>query len=694
MRVARSWPQREANAGPRRAPWSPGLSVLIPDRARPDLLETCLPALMDALGAVDEPWEVWVSSSDAAPDRYAALRARFPAVRWLHSPRPLGFSGALARGLPRLRHDHTYLLNNDMRLEADALREVLLARADDVFAVASQIHMADPTARREETGLTALCRFGAPSQLYDAWPGTDPALRAHLYAGGGASLFRTAALRRYAAASRIYEPAYWEDVEWGVRAWQEGWRVLFCPRSQAWHAHRSTMRDVFGQAETERLFRRNNHWFDLRHAPLTQVGTALDRVVRSDVASSHDARGWRFAHSMLASRWRQRHAALPSGWFQSALPLRVGWGRAIGARPRVLVVSPFALLPTNHGGARRTLELLRELSERFELALVCDEGDRFPHGFEVEFEPLLSLWILLHGRADAPAAESWPRRAERHAWQGLSAAVHQARALFQPQHVVVSHAELLDLAQGRAGGERWWIDLHDVPDMISEERRWFASALARFDAALACSVEDLAQLPAAAPSHLLENGARLRPDLPPSPSSPPTLLFVGSLRYPPNQRGLQAFLDTAWGPLRQRFPALRLQLAGIEADDAKARLRGIDDAVLCLGHHDDLGPIYAAATLCLNPLTAIRGSALKAIEALAAGRMCVSTREGARGLTHLELPGLQLTDSVAAMAAAIGELLDDASQRHRRERFDAKRLAAFAWSARAKQLGDWLDPRA
>jgi GT2 family glycosyltransferase/glycosyltransferase involved in cell wall biosynthesis len=678
--------------------WRPGLSVVLPDRDRPDLLDSTLPALQAALARIDEPSEVWISTSAAATTRYAALRQRYPAFHWLHAAEPLGFSAAIARALPRLRHDHAYLLNSDMRLHPHALREVLAQRGARVFAVASQIHHEQASARREETGLTALTRFAGPSQLYDAWPGEDPTPREHLYAGGGASLFRTAALRRFAAASAVYEPVYWEDVEWGLRAWREGWRVLFCPTSLAWHGHRSTVRKVFDAAEIDRLFARNGRWFDLRHADGEALGSALDRVVCADPRSRAEARGLRFAAGTLAMRWRRRHAPAPEAWFLRRDSLQLGYGRRRGGKPRLLLISPFALLPTSHGSARRSIELLRGLAARFDLALLSDEATLYPPGHEPALAELCVLWLRVQGRDTEVDGETWPQRAARHAWTGLRSGLAEARRQFAPETVLVAHAELLDLGSERQPGERWLIDLHDVPALADDEDNWFRRGLAAFDAAIATSADDHAALRelVADPRRAwrIDNGATLRPQLPPSPSSPPGLLFVGGLRYPPNRDGLLAFLERVWPRLRGQIPDLRLCLAGVAPDELETL--GITDGagIDALGNIDDLGPQYAAASLCLNPLRGIRGSALKAIEALAAGRVCVSTRDGARGLLDGGFAGLRVVEQVADMTDAILDLLADPGRRHALERFDAARLDAWSWPARAAALADHLDASA
>src|SRR5229473_1384230 len=139
---------------PRRAPArftapASGVTVLIPERANAALLGECLQSVARAVASVVEPVQILVVVNGSPRADYAELEARHPRVEWIFDGRPLGFSGAVRRGVKSARHGWVYLLNNDMCLEPDALAEVLRWRAPSVFAVASQIFFKDTTCWRE-----------------------------------------------------------------------------------------------------------------------------------------------------------------------------------------------------------------------------------------------------------------------------------------------------------------------------------------------------------------------------------------------------------------------------------------------------------------------------------------------------------------------------------------------------------------
>ena len=106
------------------SPWRPGVTVIIPERDAPEMLARALASLDIALAAIDEPRQVIVVANGAPRAAYGPVAARFPAVEWVYVDAPLGFAGAIERGLQRARYDGTYLMNNDMTLDPRAIAEL------------------------------------------------------------------------------------------------------------------------------------------------------------------------------------------------------------------------------------------------------------------------------------------------------------------------------------------------------------------------------------------------------------------------------------------------------------------------------------------------------------------------------------------------------------------------------------------
>ena len=131
-------------------------------------------------------------------------------------------------------------------------------------------------------------------------------------------------------------------------------------------------------------------------------------------------------------------------------------------RTRILFVTPFAVFPPRHGGARRVAELVRGHKAWGDVALVSDEASLYDARSFADFDGLCDVRLVQRGDAAASAARDIGARTREHCHPSLMAAVHAAVSDFKPQIVVVEHAELAPLVRERARGPRWILDLHDA----------------------------------------------------------------------------------------------------------------------------------------------------------------------------------------------------------------------------------------
>lgn len=668
-----------------------GITILIPERGTPDLLAETLAAALVAAARVDAPVQVVVVVNGAAEADYAGLRERWPTVEWQFHARALGYNGAVVAGLREARHAWTYLLNSDMRLDPDALVALLPYRLPHVFAVSSQIFFVDPRRRREETGWSDHHWNPDQPEVYERTPGPGRLARGTLYPGGGSSLCRTAPLRRYARGSRDYSPFYWEDADWGVRAWSEGWELLFCPASHAHHHHRGTVNRYHDAAEIERIIARNALLFDLRHAwSARRARQLIAHVAASDRRTRAELAGLGLAWRVFRSRLSTHRARLRGVDFAGLARHRYLRAPTPGPRrPRVLLVSPFAVFPPTHGGARRIAELTARLAGEMDFILLGDESSLYSEASDAWLEPFMAA-LLVEGRGDGAgaSAHSLEARMQRHAWPHLRRELDRLVAIHDPDIVQVEFMELALLADMRQGRARWLLALHDV--YLSGDADAQAAdalqrtAMARFDALTVCSAEDAALVDHRRVVEVGNGAIDRRASYVPSPATP-RLLFMGPFRYAQNLAGIREFIDTAWPDLRRRFPQLTLAILGgaesaaLAGQDARFSQPGIE----LVSRFVDPAPWLAECSLTINPQGGIRGSSLKLIESLLAGRVCVSTRDGARGFGEAGLAGLVIAEDIAAMGPRIAAMLADDALRHRLERSADDLLDAHTWDAMA-----------
>lgn len=142
---------------------------------------------------------------------------------------------------------------------------------------------------------------------------------------------------------------------------------------------------------------------------------------------------------------------------------------------------------------------------------------------------------------------------------------------------------------------------------------------------------------------------------------PPTVLFPGTLRYPPNADAADYLASEVAPALRRLVPDVRIRLVG---RGTKA-LSGLDDPprLTMVGQVEDIEAELAGADVIVVPLRFGSGTRLKILEAMAHRIPVVSTTLGAEGLGVEDGVHLLLADDPGGLAAACARLLTDETLR-------------------------------
>jgi len=180
------------------------------------------------------PPHVLVVDNGSTDGSAEALAAELGPERFLGLPTNLGFAGGMNRGLAASATEWVLLLNNDAELAPDALARLEAALAADhgAAAAAPTIYHGEPPDRHARWYAGGrLGRWSAVTHHGDA-PATG-APRAVSFLSGCALLARRAALLPGLAEDYFL---YFEDAELCDRLAQAGWRLLWVPEAEAWHA--------------------------------------------------------------------------------------------------------------------------------------------------------------------------------------------------------------------------------------------------------------------------------------------------------------------------------------------------------------------------------------------------------------------------------------------------------------------------
>ena len=244
----------------------------------------------------------------------------------------------------------------------------------------------------------------------------------------------------------------------------------------------------------------------------------------------------------------------------------------------------------------------------------------------------------------------------------------------------IEHQHHAALAARRPAGPRRLLETLDLGRLRRLERR----AMAAVDAAVCCSDQDAALLQGLSPSvsvAVVANGVdpdHFRPSG--EANGPPTLLFLGTLDYPPNIDALGHFFGAIHPRLLQLVPDLRVSIVG-RTPAREVQAYASRAGVTVAGSVPDIRPHLAEAAALVVPLRVGGGTRIKILEALAAARAVVSSTVGAEGLDVRDGEHLLVADEPSAFAAACARLLSDASLRLRLAEAGRRLVVErYAWS--------------
>ena len=135
----------------------------------------------------------------------------------------------------------------------------------------------------------------------------------------------------------------------------------------------------------------------------------------------------------------------------------------------------------------------------------------------------------------------------------------------------------------------------------------------------------------------------------------PSLFHIGSMNWMPNEEGIRWFIDEAWPLIHEKFPDLKLYLAGRMMPDW---LNVLDlPNVEVLGEVPDAGEFIRSKAVMVVPLFSGSGIRIKIIEGMALGKAIISTGIGAEGIHYTDGRNILIADDAPAYVEAVEKCL-------------------------------------
>ncbi|XSG73018.1 glycosyltransferase [Herpetosiphon llansteffanensis] len=187
------------------------------------------------------------------------IRQQFPSIRLIENRENLGFAPAVNQAVRLSQAQYVALINNDAKADpawiAQLVAEIEAHRAEKVIAVGAK--MLDWEGQQIDFIQAALNIFGHGNQPFTRMPAASVLGQAgpQLFACGGAMLADRAAFLAIGGFDESYF-AYFEDVDFGWRAWLLGYQVRFTPAAVVYHRQHATA-NTMGGHQIRSLLERN-----------------------------------------------------------------------------------------------------------------------------------------------------------------------------------------------------------------------------------------------------------------------------------------------------------------------------------------------------------------------------------------------------------------------------------------------------
>lgn len=728
-------------------------SIIIPNWNGRELLEQCLPSVVEAVKSDGGDHEIIVVDNHSTDDSVSFIKSNFPQVKVLELDRNRGFAGGCNAGAMASKNNIIVFLNNDMIVERGFLRPLLDAFNETVFAVSAQIYFWDAEKRREETGQTrGFLRLGFLQVVHDE-PGNTDRVRPILYAGGGSSAFDKKKFLALGGFDQLYQPFYWEDTDISYRAWKRGWRVLFEPRSVVHHKHRGTISKVYDKRFTDKAVNRNQFLFMWKNFTdpsllllhpfvllgrlvwnylqgnftyLTAFGSALGQlgeIWKRRASQRQETRGRTSGLRKLSDRevltvssdlfqYKERFQSPISNLQYPISNLQPPTSK------NILFICPYIPCEGVHAGAGRMYTMIKLLSQWHQVSVVTFIDKESEFKYVPELERYCQEVVVI------PRKPPYRRRnplvlepfvvSEFNSPQ-MGAEIHR---LLAEKDFDIVQIEYTQMAQYVPNSRRFCTLLTEHEVAFATHRRAFESLsfswdkfralmgwLMMIDYELkACRrLDKIVTLTEADRKELLSFEPKLDIKVIPMaidascfapqdvPEEPHSLVFIGYFRHSPNVHGIMRFCKEILPLIRQEIPETKLFIVGSSPPDEILRLGKMDNVVVT-GWVEDIKPYIARSAVYIAPLWLGTGMRVKILEAWGMAKPVVTTSVGSQGIDCTPGEDILIADDPQGFAAQTVRLLRDKSLREKLGRNGRKKVEAkYDWGIIIRQVEEMYD---
>jgi len=220
------------------------------------------------------------NSTDGSPD---FVQERFPSVKVLRFDENYGFAEGNNRAIKQAKGDYIFLLNPDTKVEPECVNKLVEAMGKDngMGICMPKMLMFNEPSVINSTGIIANeILQGRDRGSWELDCGQYDMENQILGACGAAMFIRRNLFEKIGYFDRLYF-AYYEDLDFSIRTWWNGYKVHFVPQAIVYHKYRPFRKDILN----EYIDHRNRLRMMLKNMALPTLVWMLPKSICNDSKS-------------------------------------------------------------------------------------------------------------------------------------------------------------------------------------------------------------------------------------------------------------------------------------------------------------------------------------------------------------------------------------------------------------------------
>ena len=568
----------------------PIVSIVIPVHNNFEVTYQCLAALLIAESSID--FEV-VVVDDGSSDQTLEILSAVSGIHNIRNEVCRGFLHACNSGVSHAKGDYVVLLNNDTKVTAGWLNELLAVFDNFVGIGLVGPKLIYPSGVLQEAG-GIVWGNGSPMNYGRNGDSDDPRYcytRQVDYLSGACLMFRKSVWNEMGGFSEIYAPAYFEDTDLAFRIREKGYKTVYAPLSQV------------------------IHYEGLSNGLSTETGVKKFQ----DVNRTKFKARWKHAFKNLGSDWRDLDLMKDRNVVR-----------------RALVLDAETPMPDFNAGGYAAIQEMRLLQALgYKCTFVSQNMlwvDRYTRdlqrmGIECIYAPFA---LSINEVIEARGAEFDLVYVTR--YYIAKESIESIRRFASQAKIILMNADLHFLRELRAA-----LNCNSDEGLTAaiETREEELAVMRKVDLVLTYTdVEkavilshNLASNKVARCPWVCETASDVKPY-----HLRTDLAFLGGFQHPPNLEAMQWFVEHVLPSLKVVAPNIRLRIYGSNIPQVLVDLSNINPQLVIEGWVADVASVYDSCRVFVAPLQSGAGIKGKVIGALSHGVPCVLSNIAAEGI--------------------------------------------------------------